>query len=62
MSKFNILKRKDKLDGAKPEFTKKVVFDTETTGFSVNAGDRLIEIGAVELDDKRYSLVIDGDV
>ena len=41
---------------------KKVVFDTETTGFSVNAGDRLIEIGAVELDDKRYSLVIDGDV
>ena len=47
MSKFNIFKRKDKLDGAKPEFTKKVVFDTETTGFSVNAGDRLIEIGAV---------------
>lgn len=54
MSKFNILKQKDKLSGIKPEYTKKVVLDTETTGFSVNAGDRLIEIGAVELDDKNH--------
>lgn len=54
MSKFHIFKRKDKLSGAKPEYTKKVVFDSETTGLNVNAGDRLIEIGAVELDDKDH--------
>lgn len=28
---------------------REVVFDTETTGFKVNEGDRLVEIGAVEL-------------
>lgn len=29
--------------------TREIVFDTETTGFDYNKGDRLIEIGAVEL-------------
>ena len=28
---------------------REIVFDTETTGFNVNEGDRLVEIGAVEL-------------
>ena len=28
---------------------REIVFDTETTGFNYNKGDRLIEIGAVEL-------------
>lgn len=28
---------------------REIVFDTETTGFKVNEGDRLVEIGAVEL-------------
>lgn len=32
----------------------KVVFDTESTGFDVNVGDRLVEIGAVELDDQNH--------
>ena len=29
---------------------REIVWDTETTGFDPNAGDRLVEIGAVELD------------
>ncbi len=29
--------------------TREIVFDTETTGFDYNKGDRLVEIGAVEL-------------
>ena len=32
----------------------KVVFDTESTGFDVNVGDRLVEIGAVELNDNNH--------
>ena len=28
---------------------REIVFDTETTGFDYNKGDRLIEIGAIEL-------------
>ena len=32
----------------------KVVFDTESTGLNVNADDRLVEIGAVELDNKNH--------
>ena len=29
---------------------REIVWDTETTGFDPNAGDRLVEIGAIELD------------
>ena len=29
--------------------TREIVFDTETTGFEYAKGDRLVEIGAVEL-------------
>lgn len=29
--------------------TREIVFDTETTGFDAPKGDRLVEIGAVEL-------------
>ena len=29
--------------------TREIVFDTETTGFDYAKGDRLVEIGAVEL-------------
>ena len=29
--------------------TREIVFDTETTGFDYDKGDRLVEIGAVEL-------------
>lgn len=32
----------------------KVVFDTESTGLNVNADNRLVEIGAVELDNKNH--------
>ena len=28
---------------------REIVFDTETTGFDADKGDRLVEIGAVEL-------------
>ena len=28
---------------------REIVFDTETTGFNPNEGDRLVEIGAIEL-------------
>lgn len=28
---------------------RQIVFDTETTGFKANAGDRLVEIGAIEM-------------
>jgi len=34
---------------------RQVVLDTETTGLDVNAGHRIIEIGAVELVDRRIS-------
>ena len=33
----------------KTVMTREIVFDTETTGFDYAKGDRLVEIGAVEL-------------
>ena len=34
---------------------REIVFDTETTGFYYDKGDRVIEIGAVELVDKKQT-------
>jgi DNA polymerase-3 subunit epsilon len=34
---------------------RQVILDTETTGLSALDGDRIIEIGCIELDDRRYT-------
>ncbi|MDO9074033.1 MAG: DNA polymerase III subunit epsilon [Rubrivivax sp.] len=34
---------------------RQVILDTETTGLSALEGDRIIEIGCIELDDRRYT-------
>lgn len=40
------------------EFTRELVFDTETTGFNPATGDRIVEIGMVEL----YNHIANGSV